>query len=87
MFSTILEDAIAIAVSLDAINQEMGVIRNIFLVAIPGVLLLVAGGAWAIAGSSLYPIRRLTRAIGNVTASVRDRHVVEKPPMRQCQRV
>ena len=60
---------VAIAVSLNAIDQEMAVIRNIFLISIPGVLLLVAGGAWTIAGSSLHPIRRLTTVIGNVTAS------------------
>ncbi len=60
---------IAIAVSLNAIDQEMAVIGNIFLISIPGVLLLVAGGAWAIAGSSLDSIRRLTTVIGNVTAS------------------
>lgn len=60
---------IAIAVSLNAVAFEMVVIRNIFLISIPGVLLLVAGGAWGIAGSSLYSIRRLTKVIGNVTAS------------------
>lgn len=60
---------VAIAVSLNAIEQEMAVIRNIFLISIPGVLLLVAGSAWAIAGSSLDSIRRLTTVIGNVTAS------------------
>ncbi len=60
---------VAIAVSLNAIAQEMAIIRNIFLISIPGVLLLVAGGAWAIAGSSLHSIRRLTKVIGNVTAS------------------
>jgi two-component system, OmpR family, heavy metal sensor histidine kinase CusS len=47
----------------------MTVIRNIFLISIPGVLLLVAGGAWAIAASSLDSIRRLTNVIGNVSAS------------------
>jgi signal transduction histidine kinase len=60
---------VAIAVSLNAVAQEMVVIRNIFLISIPGVLLLVAGGAWAIAGSSLHSIRRLTTSIGNVTAT------------------
>jgi heavy metal sensor kinase len=60
---------VAIAVSLNAVTQEMVVIRNIFLISIPGVLLLVAGGAWGIAGSSLHSIRRLTKVIGNVTAS------------------
>lgn len=60
---------IAIAVSLKAIAQEMAIIRNIFLISIPGVLILVAGGAWAIAGSSLHSIRRLTKVIGKVTAT------------------
>lgn len=60
---------VAIAISLNAVDQEMAIIRGIFLVSIPGVLLLVAGGAWAIAGSSLQSIRQLTGVIGNVTAS------------------
>lgn len=60
---------VAIAVSLNAVDQEMVVIRNIFLIAIPGVLLAVAGGAWAIAGSSLRSVRQLTTIIGTVTAS------------------
>jgi heavy metal sensor kinase len=60
---------VAIAVSLNFIDQEMAVIRNIFLISIPGVLLLVAGGAWGIAESSLHSIRRLTAVIGTVTAT------------------
>lgn len=60
---------VAIAVSLNAVDQEMAVIRNIFLISIPGVLLLVAGGAWAIAGNSLQSIRRLTTVIETVTVS------------------
>lgn len=60
---------VAIAVSLNAIDQEMAVIRNIFLISIPGVFLLVAGGAWIVAASSLDSIRELAKVIGNVTAS------------------
>ncbi|PSB16924.1 HAMP domain-containing protein [Phormidesmis priestleyi ULC007] len=60
---------VAIAVSLNAIDQEMAVIRNIFLISIPGVLLLVAGGAWAIAANSLRSIHQLTTIVGSVTAS------------------
>ncbi|MBD2314176.1 HAMP domain-containing protein [Desertifilum sp. FACHB-1129] len=60
---------VAIAVSLNAVTQEMAIVRNIFVVAIPGVLLLVAGGAWAIAGSSLSSIQRLTQVVANVTAN------------------
>ena len=36
----------AIAVSLAAVNEEMIIIGNIFLVVISGTLLLIAGGAW-----------------------------------------
>ncbi|MCD8488898.1 MAG: hypothetical protein LRZ84_19690 [Desertifilum sp.] len=60
---------VAIAVSLNAVTQEMAIVRNIFAVTIPGVLLLVAGGAWAIAGSSLSSIQRLTQVVANVTAN------------------
>ncbi len=56
-----------IAVSLHAIDQEMLVIRSIFLIVIPGTLLLIAGGAWALSGSALKPIRKLTTAIQQVT--------------------
>lgn len=59
----------AIAVSMQAINQEMALIRNIFLIAIPGTLLLVAGGAWGLSGRALRPIRKLTTAIQQVTVT------------------
>ncbi|GAB4233579.1 MAG: hypothetical protein Kow00121_61540 [Elainellaceae cyanobacterium] len=65
----------AIAVSLQAIDQEMAVIRNIFLVAVPGTLLLVAGGAWVLSGSALSPVRRLTTAIQQVTVAGLDQQV------------
>lgn len=65
----------AIAVNLQAIDREMISIRNIFLISIPIVLLLVAGGAWAISRSILYPIGRITTAIRNVTVQGLDRRV------------
>jgi two-component system heavy metal sensor histidine kinase CusS len=66
---------IAIAVNLQAIDREMASIGNIFLFSIPVVLLLVAGGAWVISRSILYPIGRLTMAIRNVTVQGLDRRV------------
>ncbi|MEG4505435.1 ATP-binding protein [Microcoleus sp. F6_B4] len=66
---------IAIAVNLQAIDREMASIRNIFLFSIPVVLLLVAGGAWVVSRSILYPIGRLTMAIRNVTVQGLDRRV------------
>ena len=58
---------VAIAVSLQAVNQEMAAIRNIFLVSIPGALLLVASGAWLVSGRALRPIGQLTDVIQQVT--------------------
>ncbi|WP_243147489.1 HAMP domain-containing protein [Scytonema sp. UIC 10036] len=66
---------VAIAVSLNAVDREMIAIRNIFLVSIPGALLLVAGGAWLISGSALRPIERLNKAIEQVTVNGLDRRV------------
>ncbi|WP_339381030.1 ATP-binding protein [Brasilonema sp. UFV-L1] len=66
---------VAIAVSLKAIDQEMAVIRNIFLISIPVVLLLVAGGAWGLSGKALYPIKQLTVAIRQVTVQGLDQRV------------
>ncbi|TAG95920.1 MAG: HAMP domain-containing protein [Oscillatoriales cyanobacterium] len=66
---------IAIAVNLQAIDLEMTSIGNIFLISIPVVLLLVAGGAWMISRSILYPIGRLTTAIRNVTVQGLDHRV------------
>lgn len=59
---------VAIAVQLTSIDQEMAVIRNIFLFCIPIVLLLIAGGAWSLSGSALQPIRQLTNTIQTVTS-------------------
>ncbi len=65
----------AIAVSLQTIDQDMATIRNIFLVSIPGTLLLIAGGAWVLAGSALQPVRKLTSVIQQVTAKGLDQQV------------
>ncbi|MDZ8188617.1 MAG: ATP-binding protein [Nostoc sp. ChiSLP02] len=66
---------VAIAVNLEAVNQEMATIRNIFLISIPGALLLVAVGAWVVAGSALRPIHELTGVIQQVTVQGLDRRI------------
>ncbi|MBD2101649.1 ATP-binding protein [Leptolyngbya sp. FACHB-261] len=66
---------VAVAISLQAIDQEMAVIRNIFLISIPVVLLLGAGGAWSLSGSALRPIRELASAIRQVTVKGLDQRV------------
>lgn len=53
----------------------MVAIRNIFLISIFLVLFLITGGAWWLSGNALHPIRRLTRAIEQVTVLGLDRRV------------
>lgn len=65
----------AIAVSLETIDQDMATIRNIFLVAIPSTLLMIAIGAWILSGSALKPVRKLTSVIQQVTATGLDQQV------------
>ena len=64
-----------IAVSLQTIDQDMAIIRNIFLVAIPGTLLMIAIGAWVLSGSALQPVNKLTSVIKQVTATGLDQQV------------
>ncbi|BAY45114.1 integral membrane sensor signal transduction histidine kinase [Scytonema sp. HK-05] len=66
---------VAIAVSLQAVNQQMATIHNIFLVSIPGALLLVASGAWLVSGSALRPIGQLTGVIQQVTVKGLDQRI------------
>lgn len=66
---------VAIAVSLQAVNQEMATIRNIFLVLIPAALLLIALGAWLISSSALRPIHHLTHVIQQVTVKGLDQRI------------
>lgn len=65
----------SIAVSLTTIRQEMATIRRIYLVTIPGALLLVAGGAWGLSGRALKPIQHLSKRINQVTARGLDQRV------------
>ncbi len=66
---------IAVAVNLEVVNQEMATINNIFLISIPGVLLLIAIGAWLLSGSVLRPINQLTNEIQQVSAKGLDRRI------------
>ncbi|MEH2211355.1 sensor histidine kinase [Nostoc sp.] len=66
---------VAIAVSLQAVDRDMATIRNIFLISIPGALLLVAVGAWLVSGGALRPIRQLTGVIQQVTVKGLDQRI------------
>ncbi|EDX86349.1 ATPase, histidine kinase-, DNA gyrase B-, and HSP90-like domain protein [Synechococcus sp. PCC 7335] len=64
-----------IAVSLQTIDRDMAIIRNIFLVVIPATTLMIAVGAWILSGSALKPVEKLTGAIKQVTATGLDQQV------------
>jgi heavy metal sensor kinase len=66
---------VAIAVSLQAVNQEMATIRSIFLISIPGMLLLVAAGAWFVSADALRPVQQLTSVIQRVTVKGLDQRI------------
>lgn len=66
---------VAIAVNLSIIDQEMLSVRNGFLVSIPILLLLIAGGSWALSGSALHSIQKLTNIIQQVTARGLDQRI------------
>jgi signal transduction histidine kinase len=68
---------IAIAVSLNIINQEMAIIGNIFLISIPLSFFIIAAGAWALSGSALSPIRQLIVTIKKVTINGLNQQVYE----------
>lgn len=69
------DSRVAIAVNLSAIDQEMASIRDIFLISIPGMLLLVATGAWIVAGRALRPVRQLTGVIQQVRVTGLDQRI------------
>ncbi|HSM80117.1 MAG TPA: ATP-binding protein [Nodosilinea sp.] len=59
---------VVIAANLAALQQEMAVLRRIYLLTIPGVLLAIGGGAWGLAGQALRPVRQLSQSIDRVSA-------------------
>lgn len=66
---------LGVAVNLQVVNQEMTTISNIFFISIPGVLLLIAIGAWLLSGSILRPINQLTGVIQQVSAKGLDKRI------------
>ncbi len=59
---------VAIAVSLQAVHQEMGTLLRIYWLTIPGALALLAGGSWWLAGRALSPLQTLSHTVTQVTA-------------------
>lgn len=72
---TLPDRQVILGVALQGVNQEMALIGNGFLLALPGVLLLVAGGSWILASRALAPLAALTSTLRTVTAQGLDRRL------------
>lgn len=72
---------VAIAVNMATLQQDMAVIRNSFLWAMPIALILIGSGAWFISGRALRPVNRLVESVHNVTAQGLHQRV---PPIREA---
>ncbi len=59
---------VAIAANLQSLQQEMGTLRRIYLITIPGLLLAIGGGAWGLSERALRPVGQLSQTIDQVTA-------------------
>ena len=60
---------IATILNLQVVNEELSVIKNIFLISIPLTLFFVASGAWILSGKALSPIRDLITTIEKVNVT------------------
>lgn len=66
---------LVIAVNLQVVDREMTTIQNIFIIYIPGVLLLITIGGWLLSKSILSPINQLTGVIQEVSAKGLDKRI------------
>ncbi|HTQ30826.1 MAG TPA: ATP-binding protein [Opitutaceae bacterium] len=62
------ETTLLLAASLEPAEESVQDLLEAALVALPFVLLVVAGGSWWIAGRTLRPVREITRAAASITA-------------------
>lgn len=65
----------AIAVNLEVIDQEMALIRNIFVLLIPATLVIVMAGAWWLSSNALGSVQKITNTLKKVTAKGLDQRV------------
>jgi heavy metal sensor kinase len=66
---------VAVAFNLEAVNADMGMIRNGFLFAAPFALAFIGFGAWLVSGRALKPVRRLNHSIHQLTAQGLDHRI------------
>ncbi|HKX30590.1 MAG TPA: HAMP domain-containing protein [Blastocatellia bacterium] len=54
--------------SIETVNEELAVLRRVFYIAVPLVLLLTAGGGWFLARRSLAPVAAMSRRASQINA-------------------
>ncbi len=68
---------IVVAESSDALTAELAILRNIFLLAIPAVLLLAGLGGWFLARKTLAPVVSMSESARRISAA----HLDERLPV------
>jgi heavy metal sensor kinase len=62
------DTTLVLAASLGEAEESVGDLLGAYLIALPAVLLVVAGGSWWIARRALLPVTNITRAAASITA-------------------
>jgi len=68
---------VVVAQSIDEVTETLGTVTSLLAVAVPLVVLLVAGTTWIVVGRALRPVERMRREVDDVTASRLDRRLAE----------
>jgi signal transduction histidine kinase len=68
---------IAVAVSLEEVDDSRAALITPLLIGLPLVLLLVGGTTWVVAGRALAPVERIRREVEEITGDRLDRRVPE----------
>lgn len=71
------ESTLVLGLNLAPYAAEMGRFRNLFLMAVPAALVLIALGGWWLAQRALRPVQALTRTAEGITAQGLDRRIAE----------
>jgi heavy metal sensor kinase len=74
------DERLVLGINFAEAQAELDQLRNVFLLALPLALLLVAGGGWWFAGRAMRPLRSITETVERVTAHGLDQRI---PPSQE----
>lgn len=81
------DTTLVIGLNYAAARAELNRIRNAFLLALPGALLLVGFGGWVVAGRALRPLSLIAETAERVTARGLDQRIPESRESPEAERV